>query len=49
LIKGGYHVRAENLPMTNLLLSMMDVLGVHADKLGDSTGRLAGLQTGMVA
>lgn len=49
LIKGGYHVRADNVPMTNLLLSMMDVLGVHADKLGDSTGRLAGLQTGMVA
>ena len=47
LIKGGYHARANNVPMTNLLLSMMDVLGVHQDKLGDSTGRLDGLLTGM--
>jgi hypothetical protein len=27
--------------MTNMMLAMMDTLGVHADKLGDSTGRLA--------
>jgi hypothetical protein len=48
LIKGGYHARADNVPMTNLLLSMMDVLGVQQDKLGDSTGRLDGLTTGLV-
>jgi hypothetical protein len=47
LIKGGYHYRADNVPMTNLLLSMMDVLGVSQDKLGDSTGRAPGLLTGM--
>lgn len=28
--------------MTNLMLSMMDQLDVKVDKLGDSTGRLAG-------
>ena len=27
-------------PMTNLLLSLLDKVGVHADSLGDSTGRL---------
>jgi len=48
LIKGGYHAKAGDVPMTNLLLSMMDVLDVRGvEKLGDSTGRLAGLQTGM--
>ena len=26
--------------MTNLLLSMLDKVGVHAETLGDSTGRL---------
>jgi hypothetical protein len=30
-------------PMTNLMLAMMDTLDVHVDKLGDSSGRLAGL------
>jgi hypothetical protein len=29
--------------MTNLMLSMLDMLGVHQEKLGDSTGRLTGL------
>ena len=27
--------------MTNMMLSLMDTLGVQVDKLGDSTGRLA--------
>jgi hypothetical protein len=26
--------------MTNLLLSLLDKVGVHAETLGDSTGRL---------
>jgi hypothetical protein len=26
--------------MSNLLLSVLDSVGVHAEKLGDSTGRL---------
>jgi hypothetical protein len=44
LIKGNQHmVVADDTPMTNLMLSMMDRLGVQQDRLGDSTGRLAGL------
>ena len=44
LIKGNRHVVADKgTPMTNVLLSAMDVLGVHRDTLGDSTGRYAGL------
>lgn len=39
--EGGRHVVFEqNTPMTNLLLSLLDKVGVHADSLGDSTGRL---------
>jgi hypothetical protein len=40
-IGGGRHVifPAET-PMTNLLLTLLDKVGVHAEKLGDSTGRL---------
>src|ERR1700728_3756877 len=30
-------------PMCNLFLSMMDRMGVHTEKFGDSTGRLQGL------
>jgi hypothetical protein len=29
--------------MTNLLLTVMDRLGVKQERLGDSTGRLAGI------
>jgi hypothetical protein len=44
LVQGNRHlVAADNTPMTNLMLSMMDRLGVQQDRLGDSTGRLAGL------
>jgi hypothetical protein len=41
-IKGGRHVRYPGgVPMTNLLLSMLDRAGVpHVKSLGDSTGRL---------
>jgi hypothetical protein len=40
-LQGGRHLvfRSET-PMTNLLLSMLDKVGVHAETLGDSTGRL---------
>jgi hypothetical protein len=42
-IKGNRHlVYPGETPMTNLLLSMLDKAGVPAEKLGDSTGRLAG-------
>ncbi|MDQ6708376.1 MAG: DUF1552 domain-containing protein [Acidobacteriota bacterium] len=40
-VKGGRHVRyAPETPMNNLLLTMLDKSGVHAEKLGDSTGKL---------
>jgi hypothetical protein len=40
----GRHVRyADETPMANLFLSMLDRMGVPADKWGDSTGRLEGL------
>lgn len=39
--QGGRHlVFPEDTPMTNLLLSMLDKVGVEVDSLGDSTGRL---------
>jgi hypothetical protein len=41
-LEGGRHVRfADETPMTNLLLSLLDKVGAHADALGDSTGRIA--------
>lgn len=40
-IKGGQHLRyKEGTPMTNLLLTMADVAGVHPENIGDSTGRV---------
>ena len=40
-LKGGRHIRyADETPMTNLLLSMLDKAGVATEKLGDSTGKL---------
>ena len=41
--EGGRHIvfdRESWTPMTNLLLSLLDQVGVHAQSLGDSTGRL---------
>ena len=43
-LTGGRHLRMPpETPMTNLLLSMLDMVGVREDRLGDSTGRLADL------
>lgn len=43
-LKTGRHLRfADNTPLNNLWLSMLDRVGAGTDKLGDSTGRLAGL------
>jgi hypothetical protein len=43
-LKGGRHLRyPDHTPMTNLLVSMLDKVGVHQDALGDSTGLLANL------
>jgi hypothetical protein len=42
-LKGGRHLSfnpADNVPMTNLLVSVLDKGGVRIDKLGDSTGRI---------
>ncbi len=40
-VKTGVHVRYEmDTPMSNLLLTTMDAVGVQLDKIGDSTGRL---------
>jgi hypothetical protein len=42
--KPGRHVRfAKETPMTNLFLTMFDLMGVKADRIGDSTGRLKGV------
>jgi hypothetical protein len=40
-IKGGRHIRyKEETHMNNLLVTMLDKAGVHADTLGDATGKL---------
>jgi hypothetical protein len=40
-IKGGRHLRhPDHTPMSNLLLTMLDRVGVHDDHLGDSTGEM---------
>ena len=40
-LNGGRHVTyAPHTPMSNLLLTVMDKLGIQADKHGDSTGKL---------
>jgi hypothetical protein len=39
-LKGGRHVRyAKETPLANLHLTLLDKLGVHLDRIGDSTGR----------
>jgi hypothetical protein len=40
----GRHVRyARNTPIANLYIELLDRMGVHVDRFGDSTGRLANL------
>jgi len=40
-IKGGRHIEYPmDTPVTNLFLALMDTMGVHEDRFGDSTGRL---------
>ena len=36
--KPGRHTVYPETPMTNLYLSMLNKMGVHTEKLGDSTG-----------
>jgi Protein of unknown function (DUF1552) len=41
-LKGGRHVKCpENTPMANLLLSVLNKMGVPTDKVGDSTSGIA--------
>ena len=44
-LKGDRHLAfaSRTVPTSNLLLSILDLYGVHPDKLGDSTGRLEGI------
>jgi hypothetical protein len=43
-LQPGRHIRVEpRTPMTNLYLALLERIGVHAERLGDSTGRLAGV------
>jgi hypothetical protein len=39
-LKGGRHIRFRNMPLANLHLTLLDQLGVHWDKIGDSNGRV---------
>jgi hypothetical protein len=42
-LKGGRHLSfnpADDVPMTNLLVSLLDKAGVAIDRLGDSTGKI---------
>ena len=42
-LKGGRHLAfrpSDNVPMTNLLVSLLDKAGVSVEKIGDSTGKL---------
>jgi hypothetical protein len=44
-IAAGRHVRyPRNTPLNNLFLSMLDRMGAPTERLGDSTGRLPGLE-----
>lgn len=44
-IQPGRHIQyARNTPMNNLFLSMLDRMGAEVDSLGDSRGRLWGLE-----
>jgi hypothetical protein len=44
-IRTGRHIRIDReTPMNNLFLSMLDHVGAKVARLGDSTGRLAGLE-----
>jgi hypothetical protein len=43
-MKGGRHLKYDDhTPMTNLLMTMLDKVGVQQEKLGDSTGTLENL------
>ena len=39
-LKGGRHIRFQGVPLANLHLTLLDLLGVQCEKIGDSTGRI---------
>ena len=40
-LKGGRHIsQPAHTPMSNLMLALLDKLGVHQDSFGDSTSKL---------
>jgi hypothetical protein len=39
-LKGGRHIRYQDMPLANLHLTLLDKFGVQWDRIGDSTGRL---------
>jgi hypothetical protein len=41
--KGGQHLSFPDKPMMNFGLTLLDKVGVELDRVGDSTGRLAGV------
>lgn len=44
-VQSGRHIKyPNNTPMTNLFLTLLDKVGAKRDFLGDSTGRLSGLE-----
>jgi len=47
-LKGGRHLRyPEGTPLANLHVTLLDKLGVHVERMGDSTGRLPFLSEGL--
>jgi hypothetical protein len=43
-LKGNRHLKyPDHTPMTNLLLTVLDKVGVPMDRLGDSTGKMENL------
>ena len=36
-LKGGRHTRFKDMPIANLHLTLMEQMGVHHDRIGDST------------
>jgi hypothetical protein len=44
-LKGGRHISvpSKTVPTGNLLLSILDLYGIHQDSIGDSTGRMPNL------
>ena len=40
-LKGGRHINLPETPMANLLVSLLNKVGVPTEQLGDSTGQLS--------